>query len=171
MAEAARLMPDRVVGLIGVDTLEDLEYPMTRKELDKLLAPLKKDFRSGSREFVASMISVRTDPRLREWILSDMSAQLPAVAISAMNELMGQYITGEAARVFEEIRIPVICVNGGKWPVNYEANRRHMFSFDTIILKEADHFMMLDQQDEFNGALEEAIEMSRKKAAGKGLEA
>ena len=74
-----------------------------------------------------------------------------------MNEMMTQYITGEAAKVFEKIRIPVITVNGDLWPINYEANRRHMFSFDAIVLKDADHFLMMDRPKEFNQALEKAI--------------
>ena len=156
-AEAARLMPNRVKGLIGVDTLENIEYPITREELKKMIAPLEKDFRAGSRQFVEEMISPQTDPQLREWILSDMSAAPPAVALSAMNNMMSQYITGEAAKIFDEIRIPVITVNGDMWPVNYEANRRHMFSFDAIVLKEADHFLMMDRAEEFNRALEKAI--------------
>jgi len=41
-----------------------------------------------------------------------MSAAPPAVALSAMNNMMSQYITGEAAKIFDEIRIPVITVNG-----------------------------------------------------------
>lgn len=157
IAEAARLMPNRVVGLIGIDTLENIEYPMTREELKKMMAPLEKDFRTGSRQFVEEMISPRTDPQLREWILSDISAAPPAVALSAMNEMMTQYITGEAAKAFEKIRIPVITVNGDLWPINYEANRRHMFSFDAIVLKDADHFLMMDRPKEFNQALEKAI--------------
>lgn len=159
IAEAARLMPTRVTGLIGVDTLENIEYPMTREELDKMIASLKKDFRNGSRKFVEEMISSKTDPLLREWILSDMSAAPPAVALSAMNEMMSQYITGEAAKIFDEIRIPVFTVNGDLWPINHDANRRHMFSFDAIVLKEADHFLMLNRPDEFNRALEKAIRM------------
>ena len=159
IAEAARLMPNRVIGLIGIDTLKNIEYPMTREELAKMVAPLEKDFPTGSRQFVERMISPRTDPRLREWILSDMSAAPPAVALSAMNEMMTQYITGEAAKVFEEIRIPVVCVNGESWPVNYEANRRHMFSFDAVVLKKADHFLMMNRPEEFNRALEKAIRM------------
>ena len=143
IAEAARLMPNRVIGLIGIDTLENIEYPMTREELEKMIAPLEKDFRTGSRQFVRGMISPNTDPQLREWILSDISAAAPAVALSAMNEMMSQYITGEAARIFDEIHIPVITVNGDLWPVNYEANRSHMFSFDAIVLKGADHFLMI----------------------------
>ena len=92
IAEAARLMPSRVIGLIGIDTLEDIEYPMTREELKRMIAPLEKDFRAGSRQFVEEMISPQTDPQLREWILSDMSAAPPAVALSAMNNMMSQYI-------------------------------------------------------------------------------
>ena len=157
IAEAARLMPNRVIGLIGIDTLENIEYPMTREELDQMIAPLAKDFRTGSRQFVKPMILPSTDPQLREWILSDMSAAAPAVALSAMNEMMSQYITKEAAAIFDEIRIPVITVNGDLWAINYEANRRHMFSFNAIVLKEADHFLMIDRKEEFNNALEKAI--------------
>jgi len=159
IADAARLMPNRVIGLIGIDTLENIEYPMTRKELDQMIAPLEKDFRTGSRQFADKMISSRTDPMIRDWILSDISAAPPAVALSAMNEMMSQYITGESAKIFDEVRIPVIAVNGDLWPINYEANRRHMLSFDAIVLKEADHFLMIDCPEKFNKALEQAINM------------
>jgi pimeloyl-ACP methyl ester carboxylesterase len=76
-----------------------------------------------------------------------------------MTEVMTQYITGEAAKVFEQIRIPVVTVNGDMWPINYEANRRHMLSYDAIVLKKADHFLMMDRPEEFNSALEKAILM------------
>ena len=103
------------------------------------------------------MIGPDTDAELREWILSDMAAAPPGVALSAMNEMMDQYVTGEAARVFDRIQLPVITVNGDLWPVNHEANRRHMSSFDAMILKGADHFLMMNRPGEFNQALEKAI--------------
>jgi len=163
IAEAARLMPGRVIGLIGIDTLENIEYSMTREELEKMVAPLEENFRDASRQFAGSMIASATDPRLREWILADMSAAPPEVAISAMREMMTQYITGEAAKVFKDVRIPVITVNGDLWPIDYEANRRHMFSFDAIVLKDADHFLMMDRSVDFNKALEKAILMLTEK--------
>ena len=159
IAEAARFMPKRVIGLIGIDTLENIEYPMTRKERDQMIAPLKKDFRSGCRQFAKAMMLPGTDAQLRDWILSDMSAATPAVALSAMNEMMSQYVTGASAKIFEEIRVPVVTVNGDLWPINYEANRRHMLSFDAIVLKQADHFLMMSRAEEFNQALEKAIKM------------
>lgn len=72
---------------------------------------------------------------------------------------MTQYITGEAAKVFDLIRVPVVTVNGDLWPINYEANRRHMSSYDAIILRKADHFLMMNRSEEFNRALEKAIRM------------
>lgn len=157
IAEVARLTPTRIRGLIGIDTLENVEYPLTHEELKKMVEPLENDFVQGSRQFVGQMLSLQTDPQLRDWILSDMSAAPTAVAISAMNEMMLQYITGESAKIFDEIRLPVVTVNGDLWPVNYEANRRHMHSFDAIVLKGADHFLMMDRPEEFNKALEKAI--------------
>ena len=157
IAEAARLMPDQVVGLIGVDTLENLEYPITQKEIDQMTVPMKADFNTGSRQFVSQMISPKTDPVLREWILADMSSAPPAVALSALNEMMTLYLTGEAAKVFEEIPIPVFVVNADLWPINYEANRRHMSSFDAIVMKDSDHFLMMNRAEDFNKELESAI--------------
>jgi pimeloyl-ACP methyl ester carboxylesterase len=159
IAEATRLMPGRVIGLIGIDTLGNIEYPMTHEEFKKMIAPLEKNFQTGSRQFVGGMISPQTDPQLRDWILSDIAAAPPGVALSAMTEMMTQYITGEAAKIFEQIRIPVITVNGDLWPIDYEANRRHMFSYDAIVLKKADHFLMMNRPEEFNRALKKAILM------------
>ncbi|MBK9305325.1 MAG: alpha/beta hydrolase, partial [bacterium] len=166
IAEAARLLPGRVAGLIGVDTLEDVEYRMTREELGGLMAPLRADFRAGSREFVAGMFAPDTDPELREWVLTDVSSAPPTIALSAMEEMMMQYVTGEAATVFEAIRIPVMAtVNGDLWPVNAEANRRHMAAFDAVILEGADHFLMMDRPQEFNQALERVIHVLAEQAA------
>ncbi len=170
IAEAARLMPNRVIGLVGVDTLENIEYPLTREEFRTMVEPLEKDFANASRQFVGEMISPQTDPRLREWILADVGAAPPAVALSAMNEMMEQYITGEAAKVFEKIKVPVVTVNGDLWPIDYEANRRHMVSYEAIVLKGADHFLMMNRPEEFNGALEKAIILLRGKRPEKIVE-
>ena len=159
IVEAARLMPKRVIGLIGVDTLENIEYPMTDEELEKMLAPMRADFSAGTREFIKQMIRPDTDPTLAEWILADMSSAPSAIALSASEEMMSLYITGEAARIFKDVRVPVVSVNADVWPIDYEANRRHMASYEAIILKGADHFLMMARPLEFNGVLERGIQM------------
>ncbi len=167
IAEAARLMPERVIGLIGVDTFDNIEYPMTRAELDQMIAPLIDDFQGESRKFAEAMILPSTDPQIRDWILADISSAPPFVALSAMEEMMVQFISGEAARIFDGIKVPVFSVNGDLWPVDYEANRRHMQSFETITLKDTDHFLMLDRPYAFNQELEQAIYAILRKSAKK----
>lgn len=164
IAEAARLMPDRVIGLIGVDTFDNIEYPLSQEELDQMRAPLVANFQKGSRAFVADMLLPATDPRIREWILADIASAPPFVALSALEEMMTQHLTGEAARIFAAISAPVIAVNGDLWPVNFEGNRRHMRSFDAIIVQGSDHFLMLDRPHLFNQALEQAIHRIQRQA-------
>ncbi len=159
IAEAAALMPGRVIGLVGVDTFEDVEYKLTNEEMERMLGPLEADFKSGARAFVNSMMRPGEDAALAEWILADMSSAPPAVAMSAIREMLNQYITGESASVFDRARIPVVTVNADMWPINFESNRNHMLSFDAIVLKDADHFLMMNKPEEFNAALERAIDM------------
>jgi len=157
IAEAARCIPESVAGLIGVDTLQNIEYPMTSEELEKMVAPLEQDFPTGCRQFVGRMLLPETDPNLREWIMADMAAAPPTVALSAMRAMLSMYLAGAAAKAFDAIRVPVMTVNADLWPVNAEANRRHMASFEAVILKKADHFLMMNRPAEFNHALEKAI--------------
>ena len=157
IAEAARLMPRQVIGLVGVDTLQDVEYPLKQEELEQMVRQFERDFQTHIREFVSEMIVPGAQPALTEWIIRDMAAAPPLLAISAFKEYMGQYVTGEAAAVFEEIQVPVYCVNADLWPVNSEANRRHMALFDFATMKDVGHFLMLEKADEFNELLDEAV--------------
>ncbi len=158
IAEAARLMPDRVIGLIGVDTLQNIEQTITRQFFETIMTPMKKDFQTGIRQFAERMFSPDIDPQLKEWLLADLSAASPDVAFSTMEEMMLPCITGELAKVFEEIRAPVITINGDLTPINYEANRRHMIYFDAVVLEGADHFLFMTQPDAFNLLLKSAID-------------
>ncbi|MCP4325278.1 MAG: hypothetical protein GY787_26225 [Alteromonadales bacterium] len=92
-----------------------------------------------------------------------MSAAPSAVALSAMNNLVSKYIIGEAVKIFDNICIPVVTVNGVKSPINYEASRRHIFSCDVIIVKKRGDLLMLVRPDEFNHALDKAIHLIKKR--------
>ena len=157
IAEAAHLLPDRVLGLIGVDSLLDLGFPVTEEHAAEMIAPLESDFPAACRQFAASMILPGTDADLAEWIQADMAAAPAEVALSAMRGYMAQWITGAGPALFEELPLPVVAVCSDLWPVDAEANRRHMRSFEAIVLEGTDHFLMLGTADEFNRALEEAI--------------
>jgi len=157
IAEAAHLLPGRVLGLIGVDSLHDLDFPVTEEHTTEMIAPLEADFSTACRQFAAAMILPDTDADLAEWIQADMAAAPARVALSAMRAYMAQWLTGAGPALFDDLSLPVVAVCADMWPVNAEANRKHMHSFEAIVLEGTDHFLMLGAADEFNPALEEAI--------------
>jgi len=155
--EAARLAPERVIGIIGVDTFHDMAAEISQEQRDELLEPLQDDFASAARQFVASMFIDSTDAKLREWIMHDMAAAPPEVAISAMQDMLSRHADGEATRHFEELTIPVVAINADLWPTDVDANRQLLPEFEAVIMEEADHFLHMAKPEAFNRELERVI--------------
>ncbi len=162
IAEAARLMPGKVMGLIAVDDLQNAEYPLGEEQFKEMTAPFKEDFKQGVRGFVAGMLRSDNSP-VNEWVISDMSLADPKVALSAMNGSLSGYLTGDVAKRFDGLDVPVVAVNSDLWPTDVEANRRHIRDFELIELAGLDHFLMLKAPERFNPALEQAVHRILKK--------
>ena len=162
IAEAARLMPEKAIGLVAVDDLQNVEYPLGEEQLKEMTTPFKEDFKEGVRGFVLSMLRSDNSP-VNEWVISDMSLADPGVALSAINRSLGGYLTGDVARLFDGLDLPVVAVNADLWPTDVEANRRHIKDFELIELDGLDHFLMLKAPERFNPALEQAVKMILKK--------
>lgn len=155
--EAARLMPERVIGIVGVDTFHHLASATSQEQRDQMLEPLQEDFAQAARQFVASMFIESTDSKLRDWVMHDMAAAPPEVAISAMDDLLSRHADGEAARHFEELTIQVVAINADLWPTDIEANRQLQPEFRAVITEESDHFLHMAKPEAFNHELERII--------------
>lgn len=158
-ARAARLMPKRVKGLIGVDTLENIEAPMTQEGIDALVAPFKQDFDEAARTFAEALLRPAENSARSDWIKEDMASAIPEVGIQSLANMMSQHLTGESYKVFDGLQVPVITIDGdlGIWPLNIEANKRHMKSFETFSIADGDHFLMFTKHEAFNTVFQDAI--------------
>lgn len=158
IAHAARLMPEKVIGLVAVDDLQNVEYPLGEEQFKEMTKPLKENFKQGVRGFVTSML--RSDKsKLNEWVIDDMSSADPRIALNAMNGSLTGYMTGDVSRLFDDLDVRVVAVNSDLWPTDVEANRRHIKDFELIVLAGLDHFMMLKAPEQFNPALEQAVKL------------
>jgi pimeloyl-ACP methyl ester carboxylesterase len=153
---AALLMPDKVIGIIGVDTFHDVSQEMSQEELNAWMAMLQPDF-AGAAQFVQQMFIEKTDSALRDWIVADMSAAPPEVALSAMEEMLSDVISSDALSAFDRLKVPIKAINADLWPTNVEANLRHMHSFDAVIIEGTDHFMHMAEPESFNRELKTVI--------------
>jgi pimeloyl-ACP methyl ester carboxylesterase len=158
VAEAARLEPNRVIGIIGVDTLHNVEEDINEQMVKEMADEFKKDFKGAMRTFVGQMLPKDIKPELKKWIIDDMSSAPADIAINAFEQYVDKLRDRKVAGEFKEIKIPVRCVNADLWPTNSEANRKYMTSFDVKIMKGAGHFPMLERPEEFNKLLEQSIE-------------
>lgn len=157
IAEAARLMPEKVYGIIGIDTLQNVSDKIPQKTLDEMVKPFESDFRNAAQGFVTAMFPENADKTLINWIKEDMSSAPKKAALSAFSNYLGQYVSGEAAQVFENITIPVVSINARLWPTSAEDNKKHIKNYKLFYIEESGHFPMLEKPEKFNTLLLSAI--------------
>ena len=151
--EAARLMPDRVVGLVPIDTLQDADMHPTPQQLDSFLDAFKKDFPTATRNLVRQIVPPTADTKIVASIADHMAGASSEVGISAMQEMFA-YDVPAALRA---VKVPIKAINSGMRPTRLEVNRRYAPQFDALIMPNVGHFPMLESPDAFNRTLEQVI--------------
>jgi pimeloyl-ACP methyl ester carboxylesterase len=155
IAEAAQLMPERVVALVMVDFFNEVDRRFGPKEREGFLAPMRADFPQATRAFVRQEMFVpRSDPKLADRIAGDMASGPPSVAISAMEQLL-QYDQGKA---LARTKVPVRLINADKWPTDLAAARRHKPDIQLAVIPAVGHFLMMEDPEEFNRVLARSVQ-------------
>lgn len=154
---AAQRMPEQVIGIVGVDTFQSTFVDISEEQASGMVAPLRADFAGGAVEFVRAMFVDATDVALRDWVVADMAAAPPEVALSAMEQLLGDAVSGDARTAAAALEVPIVAINADLYPTDVETNRRHMHAFDAVILEGTDHFLHMAEPEWFNRELEAVI--------------
>lgn len=154
-AEAARLLGDRVRGVIGVDTFASvgLTLPSTA-ESEARLAPFIKDFAANTQAFVGQAF-FRADaaPDLKRWIVEDMAQGDPRVGIAAMIGLN----SWDGVSTLRALRVPVITINADRTRTDEARIRALVPGFRVIEMDGVGHFLMLENPARFNPLLRAEI--------------
>ena len=151
--EAARLMPERAIGVIAVDSLQDADAKYDPEQMKGRLAAFESDFVGTCVQFSTSMFLEGSDPALVERVTSDMCDGSPEIAIALLREFFG-YEMGPALAA---VGVPVRFLNADMWPTNIEINRTYQPNFDGLVMEGAGHFLMLEEPDSFNKLLKQII--------------
>jgi pimeloyl-ACP methyl ester carboxylesterase len=73
IAEAARQLPGRVVGLVWVDTYRELGVGRTPEQVQARVSRFRTNFVDSTRAFVRGMFLPTSDRALVDWVANDMS--------------------------------------------------------------------------------------------------
>jgi len=152
--EAAKLMPDKVIGVIGIDTYQNLGQKRAPLQMMTVLAGLKTNFKGTVPPFVRGMFPKTADTTLIARVASKMASGNPEVGYSAMKNLM----TYEAAPTASALKMPIRSVNSDLFPTNVEADQKIAPSYKVTIMPGTGHFLFLENPQKFNELLAQTIE-------------
>ncbi len=151
--EAALLLPDKAVGVIGVDTFQDLGRLIEPEEAKAQAEAFEKDFLGTLKKMVGALFHADADQKIVAWAEARMVRTSPRIAGPMFQSFAG-YDTGEAAR---RLNAPIRAVNGDLYPTDIEAIRKVKADFDAVIMTHTGHYPMIERPEEFNRALAEVI--------------
>lgn len=162
--EAARRMPEGVLGLVVADFLQDFERKYSQEFVDGWIDSLKPDYAAAVKKFVAEALFIKkSDPVLVERISQDMSSAPQAVGIGAIRAEFD--FLNDLTRIVKDMEAPITCINSDVEPTRTEVNRRYAPGFQAKIMSGVGHFNMMEASDIFNALLEETVKEYERNAA------
>ncbi|NIM13378.1 MAG: alpha/beta fold hydrolase [Candidatus Aminicenantes bacterium] len=163
--ETARLLADRVVGIVAVDTFQVFMNPPA-----SYFQQQAKAFRSDSagtmRKMVRALFHTDVDPSLHAQVEKKMLKGSTEMAA----EFMESFATYDLVESVKKVPHPIHCINGDLIPTQVEKNRLLHPDFNAVILPHTGHYPMLERPELFNRHLEKILSelTGRKKEKKKG---
>ena len=154
IVEAARCLPAAVIGVVGVDTWQNVEQRRTPAQVTEMVAPFRTNFVEAMHTFVQARFVPTSDPRVAERVMAGMSAAPPHMAIGAITEHWGNDRNLLAG--LQEITVPKITINTSERPTNTEVAQRQ--GIEVLWMAGVGHFGMMEDAQTFNRLLDEAVQ-------------
>ncbi|MFO1426109.1 MAG: alpha/beta hydrolase [Steroidobacteraceae bacterium] len=156
--EAARLLGPRVIGVIGLDTLDDAGRPvLPAGERERLLAPFRADFIGATRDFVQrTLFRKDADPVLARRITDDMAQSPPEVGVASLAGLL----SWDGASALRALPAPLVLIDSDLGPPADEARLRRLAAHGVriVTMKGVGHFLMMEDPQRFNPLLLQEID-------------
>ncbi len=154
---AARRMPDRVLGIVAVDTLHDADFAFPQAAAEAWAAQAEADFSGTLDTAVHSMFPKDADRETVQWVIDEARQTDPAAAVA----LIRDFYRVDLPTSFEAANVPIRAVFAKPWgpgamQPNIEANRKYA-DFDAVMMEGVGHYLQLEKPDEFNAHLRRFI--------------
>ncbi len=145
--EAAKLLGERVIGIVGVDTFyTPFQWPKTEAEIESFVKPFRENFRATSEGMVRSMFTPNANPAVIDWVLEQMSAADPKMGTSAIYSIFrwsAKNVPGTLKQYADKLRN----INGA--PTGKETS----LDESVTLVPQVGHFVAQVKPNEFNQIL------------------
>lgn len=153
--EAARRMPDRVVGIVPVDTLHDVEARVPPEQLDAVMKQLQADFKPAVTGFLNQFFfGPKTSAAVKARVVAETTARPPELAVTILRAIFSY----DAAPALREVKVPIRAINANLRPTNLAVNRKYAPQFNVVLMEGFGHYPMLEDPATFNRHLAEFLQ-------------
>jgi sigma-B regulation protein RsbQ len=151
---AARSMPERVVAIVPVDSLLNVEQKITPEQIDAVVKQMQADYKGSVTALTNQFFfSPNTPAAVKERVIKDATSRPPDLAVAILKGIFAN----DVLPALREIKVPIHAINGDRAPTDLAANRKYASQFDATILKGMGHYPMLEDPTRFNQALADVL--------------
>ena len=152
--EAARHMPDRVVAIVPVDTLQNVEAKVPPDQLEAVFKQMEADYKNATTSLLNQFFFSPTTPAaVKERVINAILAVRPETAIPILKGVFSY----DPTAAMREIKVPIRAINADRVPTDLPVNRKYAPQFDVVIIKGTGHYPMLEDPARFNQMLAEIL--------------
>jgi sigma-B regulation protein RsbQ len=150
---AHRLGSKRVLGVVAVDTLQNVELQFPEEIWRRILDGYKQDFVKTCDRMMLSLLPEDAPEATKQRIDEETCANEPKVAI-AIHESFRTYDQTKALR---DAGVPVVAINATRVPTAVDVNRKYAPSFEVILMEGVGHYPQVERPAEFQANLRRAL--------------
>lgn len=151
---AAQRMPGRVVAIVPVDSLLNVDEKVTPEQLDAVIKQMQADYKGSITGLMNQFFfSPSTPAAVKERVIKDATSRPPDLAIAMLKGIL----THDSVPALRETKVPIHAINGDRVATDLAANRKYAPQFDATIIKDSGHYPMLEHPAQFNQALADVL--------------
>jgi pimeloyl-ACP methyl ester carboxylesterase len=151
--EIASKRKEKIIGIITIDSFNNIEPNISEEEIDEFLKPYERDFESTVTEYSAPYFTPQTDNRIVKQIIDKLISTDKRIAISVLK----QYLLYDKSVSLQMLSHPLMCLNSDRLLANTSKLKSSNKRIEVVTLPNTGHFMMIDNYEKFNLDLEKAI--------------
>jgi len=152
--EAAKRMPDNVVAIVPVDSLQNVEVTITAEQADAVIKQMTADYKNSTTALLNQFFfSPNTPEAVKARVINEALSRQPETAVAILKGIFA-YKPGPTLK---EIKVPIKAINADLNPTMVEINRKYAPQFDVVIIKGTGHYPMLEDPARFNQMLADIL--------------
>jgi pimeloyl-ACP methyl ester carboxylesterase len=158
IAETAKLLPERITGIVLVDNLQDVAYkfpPKMAAFLDSIMMDLVTA--PSNEKFVNNGFYKNNQEKSFKRIETMLKSSSQIGWKKSLHSYI-KWVNEDCIESFKQIKAPITAINSDMEPTKVETFRKYTPSFQAKIIPDVGHVVFWDNPEEFNRLLEESIQ-------------